>query len=88
MSNAIHVIRADVPPLGETYSYGAKVGVLATGELVTLSIEFCKSDKALAYLTYDQAKALRALLDDALGKAAYTIMERQHAEYLANGGKP
>jgi hypothetical protein len=84
-AGSVHAIRADVPPLGETYGYGAKVAVLATGELVTLSIEFCKNEKARAILTRDQAKMLAALLDEAIGKAALTILERQQSGI---GGKP
>lgn len=85
-TSTVHAVRADVTPLGETYGYGAKVAVLATGELVTLSIEFCKSEKARAILTHAQAKALRTALDDAIGKAALTVLERQQSEI--RGVKP
>ena len=75
----IPVIRADVPPLGETYT-GATLQVLPTGELITLDVEFYRSTKTRVILTHAQAKALRAALDDALGKAAYCILRRQQDE--------
>ena len=69
MSNApITVLRADVPPLGEIYTDAVKLSVLPTGELITLDVEFYRNTKTRVFLTHAQAKALRAALDDALGK--------------------
>lgn len=80
MSNApITILRADVEPLGETYT-GATLQVLPTGELITLDVEFYRSTKTRVILTYAQAKALKVALDDALGKAAYCILRRQQDE--------
>jgi hypothetical protein len=80
MSNApITLLRADVEPLGETYT-GATLQVLPTGELVTIDVEFYRSTKTRVILTYAQAKALKVALDDALGKAAYCILRRQQDE--------
>ncbi|MEB4590532.1 hypothetical protein VSS37_06035 [Candidatus Thiothrix sp. Deng01] len=61
-TSTVPAIRVNIPPLGETYGYGAKVAAMSTGELVTLSIEFCKSDKALAIMTADQAERLASAL--------------------------
>ncbi|MEB4592819.1 hypothetical protein VSS37_17705, partial [Candidatus Thiothrix sp. Deng01] len=60
-----------------TYSDGAKVQAMATGELVTLSIEFCQSDKALAIMTVDQAERLA----DALKYAAINADARRLPRY-------
>ncbi|MEB4591988.1 hypothetical protein VSS37_13425 [Candidatus Thiothrix sp. Deng01] len=78
MSKAIDVIRADVPPLGETYSAGAKVQAMATGELVTLSIGFCRSDKALAIMTVDQAERLASALQYAAVNARVRRITREN----------
>lgn len=80
MSRTIPVIRADVPPLGETYSDGAKVQAMATGELVTLSIEFCLSDKALAIMTMDQAERLASALQYAAIDARMRRIVRENKE--------
>lgn len=86
MSNApITILRADVEPLGETYT-GATLQVLPTGELITLDVEFYRSTKTRAILTHAQAKALRAALDDALGKA-YCILPRQQDEADSKRGE-
>ncbi|MEB4590779.1 hypothetical protein VSS37_07295 [Candidatus Thiothrix sp. Deng01] len=85
MNSTIPVIRADVPPLGETYSDGAKVQAMATGELVTLSIGFCQSDKALAIMTVDQAERLASALQYAAINANAHRMIRENKEL---GGKP
>lgn len=55
----------------------ATLHVLPTGELVTVDIEFYRNTKARVILTHAEAKALRAELDDALGKTAFTILQRQ-----------
>ncbi|OQX02727.1 MAG: hypothetical protein BWK73_41795 [Thiothrix lacustris] len=75
------ILRADVPPLGETYDT-ATLHVLPTGALVTIDVEFYRNTKTRVILTHAQAKALRAALDDAIGKTAYTILKRQQEAYL------
>jgi hypothetical protein len=87
MSNApITILRADVEPLGETYT-GATLQVLPTGELVTIDVEFYRSTKTRVILTYAQAKALRAALDDALGKAATRIARAREDEADSKRGE-
>ena len=87
MSNTpIPVLRADVPPLGETYT-DAKLSVLPTGELITLDVEFYRSTKTRVILTHAQAKALRAALDDALGKQDELDNLKTDAQAIHKGGK-
>ena len=72
----IPVFRADVPPLGETYS-GATVQAVQTGEIITLDIEFYRASKTRVVMTWAQAKALTEQLEDATAAAAACRLERQ-----------
>ena len=75
-----------MPKLSEVFP-GATLQVLPTGELITLDVEFYRSTKTRVILTHVQAKALRAALDDALGKAAYCILRRQQDEADSKRGE-
>jgi len=79
----IQVLRANVDPLGEAYD-GATILTIPAGEHISLSIEFYRTSKASVTMTYQQAKAFQAALDDALGKVAYNISYRQQAEFVEN----
>ena len=72
----IPVFRADVPPLGETYS-GATVQAVQTGEIITLDIEFYRATKTRVVMTWEQAKALTEQLKDATAAAAACRLERE-----------
>ena len=72
----IPVIRADVPPLGETYS-GATVQAVQTGEIITLDIEFYRASKTRVVLTPDQALQLATDLLNALTDIHLKAMEVQ-----------
>jgi hypothetical protein len=82
MNTPISILRADVPPLGETYN-GATIHALPTGELITIDVEFYRDTKTRVIMTWEQAKALHQQLGDATANAAWCRMERQQ-----QGGKP
>ena len=70
----IPVIRADVPPLGETHG-GATVQAVQTGELITLDIEFYRASKTRVVLTPNQALQLATDLLNALTDIHLKAME-------------